>query len=286
MVKMRWMLMVVVLILLLTACSARYSESTFASTESPVPTEVQTMEAPETTAETTIAPETTEPKVTETSPTEATFAPLPETVSVADLVETVWDETLTWTDKQKYDNSFTGSVPELFPFSEDAVRVNGEIQDVLWEKINRELQNQEKKDSQKYLSAGYRAYLNGDVLSVMTWADDNHDRAEYDVWNLDLETGKQLTEQEMAARLGLSEEAYIQLITEAVTDAFYERCGNVENAPDPEFYQQQFDACISQENLAKVKLYFGEGGEVILIAPIIPIAGASSYPTLIPLNIP
>ena len=102
---------------------------------------------------------------------------------------------------------------------------------------------------------------------------------------MDLETGKQLTGPEMAALIGLAPEQYDAMVEQKVEEAFYERCGDGVNFPDPAFYQQQYEHCLSQENLEKVQLYFGEDGEAILIAPIIPVAGASNYPTLIPLGL-
>ena len=231
----------------------------------------------------TTVPETTAPPP-ETTVAE-TFPTLPAEVTLEDLFTIIWDETLTWKAGGK-EMVFTCPVPELLPFSEDAVRVNGEIQKTLWGFIEREKENMKFKQSKSYVSVGYQTYLNGSVLSVMTWAEDDHNKTVYNAWNLDLETGKQLTEPELVMLLGLSQEQYDELVLQSVTEAFYERCGDGKNFPDPEFYQQQFEACLSQENLAKAKLYFGEAGEAILIAPIIAVAGASNYPTLIPLDIP
>ena len=262
--------------------------STVESTEVTIPTEIPTVPEETTIPITTTVPvETTVPETTAPPPETTvaeTFPTLPEEVMLEDLVTVIWDETLTWKSAGK-EMEFTCPVPELLPFSEDAVRVSGEIQKTLWEYINREKENMKYKQDKTYVSVGYQTYLNGNILSVMTWAENNKDRTVYNAWSLDLETGKQLTAPEMAGVLGLSEEAYVHLITQKVTDAFYERCGDGTDHPDPELYQQAFDSSLSQENLREMKLYFDDDGAGILVATIYTTAGSGKSPMLIPLGL-
>lgn len=262
--------------------------STVESTEVTIPTEIPTVPEETTIPITTTVPvETTVPETTAPPPETTvaeTFPSLPDEVTLEDLVTVIWDETLTWKSAGK-EMVFTCPVPELLPFSEDAVRVNGEIQDYLWHIIDMAKEDMKYKQECGIVSAGYQTYLNADILSVMAWWETQYDLTHYEVWNLNLKTGKQPSELEIAELLGMSEEVYSQLLTDKVTGAFLERNQHWADTEWADIYLEQFDVCISQENLKKTKLFFGDDGEVMVLAPIYAMAGAGKYPTLIPLGL-
>lgn len=132
---------------------------------------------------------------------------------------------------------------------------------------------------------GYEAYLNGDILSVLIYEETIYDYTSYAVYNLNVSTGNRLDTQALLEELGVSWDNYAESTEQILQDIYVDKYG--EGAEfDPEFYQQQLEKTISDENVKAVQLFLGENGTVLAAADIYSIAGAEKYPQIVELLLP
>ena len=73
-----------------------------------------------------------------------------------------------WSDGYN-DNLFRGSIPSIYPFSDDAIRCELEIFQIMDTLAERELYLMNRGLSQASLAIGYDAYLNDSLLSLVIW---------------------------------------------------------------------------------------------------------------------
>lgn len=271
------MLCMLMAALLLAGCAVTPPEDTKPDTTTvPDTTPAQT----EATVETTVATELFAPVYPERSVTA-----LPEKAPVEDVVSSYWEETLEWVDKPGNACRLPIAIPQIYPFSEDAIRCEKEIFDVLFPIAEETLANMEEELSQSWAKIGYEAFVNGDVLSLLIVKETVYDLTEYHVYNLDLSTGKQLTREGLLEKLAVSEADFKAAAETAVEETFVNRYGEKEKSYDQDFYQEQLDRSLSKENLEKTEIYLDAEGKAVLVADIYAMAGATSYPTRIPMNL-
>ena len=274
--KFRTIFLCILLVFSLTACGITQPAQTTAAdtTASPDSTTV-----PDTTAAEVPVPESPDPP---TAPTGRTVTSLPEEYTLDDLVFPYWEETLEWSDGYN-NNTFTAVIPGIYPFSEDAIRCEAEIFQFMSPFAEEALDLMNRHMSVSSAAIGYDAYLNGKILSLVVWEDDNHDRITYQVFNLDLSTGKQLLSADMKTLVDISDAD----ISAAISDAFLSKYGSKDSFTNPdlsEAYQEQYDRSIAQENIDLAQIYLGENGEAFIAANVYSLAGADYYPQLLPLN--
>lgn len=270
------MLCMLMAALLLAGCAATTPEDTKPDTTTIPDTTLAQTEA---TVETTVATELFAPVYPERSVTA-----LPEKAPVEDVVSSYWEETLEWVDKPGNVCRLPIAIPQIYPFSEDAIRCEKEIFDVLFPIAEETLANMEEELSQSWARIGYEAFVNGDVLSLLIVKETVYDLTEYHVYNLDLSTGKQLTREGLLEKLAVSEADFKAAAETAVEKTFVNRYGEKEKSYDQDFYQEQLDRSLSKENLEKTEIYLDAEGKAVLVADIYAMAGATSYPTRISLN--
>lgn len=262
--------------LLLTGCAATPPEDTKPdTTTAPDTTPAQT----EATVETTVAAELSAPVYPERSVTA-----LPEKANVEDVVSSYWEETLEWVDKPGNACSLPIAIPQIHPFSDDAIRCEKEIFDILFPIAEETLTHMEEKLSQSWAKIGYEAFVNEDVLSLVIVKETDYDLTEYHVYNLDLSTGEQLTREGLLEKLAVSEADFKAAAESAVEETFVNRYGEKGKNADQDFYQEQLERSLSKENLEKTEIYLDAEGKAVLVADVYAMAGAASYPTRIPLN--
>ena len=211
-------------------------------------------------------------------------APLPESVTVGDLISPYWEETLRWDDTDGEHCVFPVAVPQIYPFSEDAIRCEKEIFDHLFPILDDALNKMGIGISQSLNQVGYEAYLNGQILSLIVSQETPNDLHLYQVYNFDTASGKKLDGADLLAYLGISRDDFHHRADTAVRTHFAGRFGEKEAAADPTFYQAQLNRSTNESNLDHAELYLDAAGRLMMVADIYPLAGASRYPTPLPLE--
>ena len=182
--------------------------------------------------------------------------------------------------------SFTVRLPQVNVDSEYAAAVNSEI----WDKYYEE----------PLYSSGdvdYTWAQNGDILSLVIRYDTYmNDVVEWDVYNIDLTTGRQASADALLQYAGLSQASYMSRLEEALDEVFTEKYAisglyytedeksEQEASPGSDFFAQQTAfweaqraATVSAENLAECRPYLDASGRLCVIAKIYSIAGATYY---------
>lgn len=202
---------------------------------------------------------------------------LPGSYDAAELVPSYWEQSVAFKDA----NSFYISIPEIYPFSKEAITAQQEIYQLFYDELHWLVRHSVKYPVTKALDTsevsifsdfgsapiecyGYSAGIRDGILSV-TVRNDLHGSIgrSYYVYNFDLATGKRLDSESVTDRLGVSQDA----ITQGITEYYAEMYAGL---PDEtaEFYQQNLKKTLSEENLSAGQVCIGEDGSVIMAVEI------------------
>lgn len=257
--------------------------------------------ADETTApEQTKQTETTAPQVETTEPSVelVVFPDAPEEPEEKPLTEHSQVVTDYWAQGLHFGNKNTAftyyiSIPEIYPFSTDAVTCQKEIYELFTNRLYDDLtalEVQHKGNIQQLevpeglflddtikRTYAYTAGVYGDVLSIAIRFDmEETENANYYVYYLDLTTGKRLTEEDEK----LAVEATI--VRKALEECYQEMHFQVDTAAD--WYQEKLKKTVSDENIKACRVFFTEDGERILVARIYAAGSVETVEKLISLS--
>lgn len=236
--------------------------------------------------------ETTEPSVElvvfPSAPEEPEEKPLTEHTEV---VTDYWTQGLHFGDKN---TAFTYyiSIPEIYPFSTDAVICQKEIYELFINRLYDDLtalEVQHKGNIQQLevpeglflddtikRTYAYTAGVYGDVLSIAIRFDmEETENANYYVYYLDLTTGKRLTEEDEKLAVGAT------IVRKALEECYQEMHSQVDTAAD--WYQEKLKKTVSDENIKACRVFFTEDGERILVARIYAAGSVETVERLISL---
>lgn len=150
--------------------------------------------------DTTAPPETTGPMEENTVPEETTapeettvpqdtvpvaVQPLPQGYGLDDLV-TTYQEDLAWSDDFGNDWTSTFSIPVIYPFSEEAVAVQAQIQSKYMALLEENRGNKEEKYAPRYFSIAYTASLENGTLSIIISESGPNDSVISESYTLDM----------------------------------------------------------------------------------------------------
>lgn len=186
-----------------------------------------------------------------------------------------YQETLTWT-ALGIAHDTTCSIPVIQPFSSDAVYIQEQINAQLlpWLEDQRSCQYLKTDSAWNYIR--FEAAIYYDILSIVTdvhWtASDTHD---YQVYNLDLNTGQLLTSADMASRfLGISYPEFLVAVSEYRMDRLQATQPNV----DMRAVMAEYAPDVAE--MDEAALYLDKDGNLCLKYIYMDIAGAMFFPTV------
>ena len=172
-------------------------------------------------------------------------------------------------EKRQAEGSVPNRIPRLLLTSADAQRINEEIASAYDSLL------EEAAATHPRCRIDYVAYLNGNILSLAIESRSvDTPNSTFNVYNLDVTTGKELSYEETAALSdkGLSN-AQAEVIA-AINELFDDMAQN--GAPN-KIIEQARSSSISEENLSKVKYYFNGEGKLTAAFRYTGVAGASDY---------
>lgn len=203
-------------------------------------------------------------------------------------------------DEIDFDNLVTDAVYETLadPFSSQVCyyhipKIN--LPNSLADTINETMLNDAEEfmeDARKSIDGGYSIthagynYVwghNDSVVSVVTGCFFNTPGLEYTTYNLSLDTGETLSNDDLGQLYGFSQQELTDLIIDKAGKRFEENYKEAkEGAGD--FYYSQYNRTITEENANNSQLYINENGDLCCVATIYSLAGAESYKHLINLT--
>lgn len=240
---------------------------------------------PEPTAAPTAAPTATPAAEPTTEPTsEPTPEPTPVPTTVDDYVGLYSHTELSYSDANG-GYSYNYMVPQFLLDTEDAKAANADIQERCLPRIEAMKEAAEQGYSLTLLGISYDAWLEDGLVTLILTVSYDAGCTYYTVYRLQAETGAPLSNEDMAARLGVSMEQYYALAYEAMSAEFESLWGGARDAGGAAFYDEQLENTLSDENVRAAQLYLDKNGMPCIQCKIYSLAGASSYEYLLSLPI-
>ena len=223
-----------------------------------------------------------EPAAPDASGSSVSGAPLKEDESADKYISIAFSESGEYSDipGNKYNYSYI--IPCFTLSGGDVEQINQNIYDVLYPEIEENLKSMKDGFSIYLIDVGYDAYLNGSVLSLVCKLRLDFDISEYYIWNLNIETGKLFSDEELFDMTGMGHDGTSLLDVTAACVGRY--C--TENTPDLDvsFVREQYEKTISTDNLSQARYFFDENGDLQCFVRIFSVAGAGYYYRIIPLT--
>lgn len=274
---------VTVLLLVLAGCAALggtapgAAESTRATT---APAASPITEAPVTTE----APETTELPATTEAPAEVPAAPDP-----ADpwsfLGEAAREEG-SYTDDCGNEYNYSYAIPCVLGDTEGAREINADIDDFYGRDLRDSLESMEEQCSLASSFIGYRGVVWKDVLTLVVEEHFPSDFIAYRVYCCEVSTGRRLTTPMLLEKMGVSEAYFLEACRGRIYECYMEEHSEPGKAYDPENDPMDvLDEQLSDEYVNLELMTYPENGDLVIVAPIIPVAGSAYYYHILPLGI-
>lgn len=219
-------------------------------------------------------------------------------------VFTNYEQTFSWRDSVGNFCKISITLPALAPVSDFAIEFNETIAELGGYAIAEAVDCQEGGYSNTLLSVSYEAYLNGDILSILLIHRYDADYILYDAYSFDVEDREALRTAELCDELLDMDYPTFILATNAIAAHYFiEQYGDyieelqnqyvssdsyfeTEPTTDVELYYELLDAIpYDTMSIASRGLFVGENGEIMLIYNAPSLAGADSYPTIIPFDV-
>lgn len=193
----------------------------------------------------------------------------------------------TYTDSLGNEWDYSYEIPLIRFDCKDAETVNREIRDGMGARVAEELANMEEGLSLSVNRVSYQRAGKDRVVTLILKAEYVWEYTDYAVYHYDQDLNRFLTNEEMLRRLGKNPEIYLRLLREAAEQEFLDSVpdGDLEVLGGQEFYDRQYAATLSEENLNLDTMLFFQGGKLYAIVPIYGFAGADWYYHIIPINI-
>lgn len=193
----------------------------------------------------------------------------------------------TYTDSMGNQMDYAYEIPLIRFDCEDAERVNREIRDGMGAKVAEELANMEAGRSLSMNRVSYHLTGKDRVITLVLKAEYVWESTDYAVYHYDQDLNRFLTNEEMLRRLGKNPEIYLRVLREAAEQEFLASVpdADIEILGGQEFYDRQYAATLSEENLNLDTMIFFQGEKLYAIVPIYGFAGADWYYHIIPINI-
>ena len=171
--------------------------------------------------------------------------------------------------------AYSYHVPELSADTADAQTINAAINEKFGGFVNDEMTAIGSKTSLVCYSVSWQSFWHDSVLCLVVKAETDWDFDDYSVYSYDFESGKAVTNAELAAMAGITEEELLEKASSAAAAAFDSAAGDM---PQDDFYTQQREWTLSEENInSSMMMYLNEIGNITLILPIGSLAGGDWY---------
>lgn len=183
------------------------------------------------------------------------------------------------------DEPYSYRVPLLNCQTPDAVRINASITEE-YEPLVQEMLALAAEGMTAYCyRIDYETVWCGDTLALIVYCEYPSGCVYYSVYNFDRVTGREVTNAELLARVGVDEETFVTLAKARCVEVFDEKYQGIpEDMKNDDFTTRQRVAYATDEYIhPDMRMYLREDGTLMLISPIGSIAGADCYEEIYPL---
>ncbi len=206
---------------------------------------------------------------------DAADAYAPKTISLSDVLSEAFSTEGAYADELGNGYNYSYHVPMLLIDSPDARRINKEMETLLMDCIDQEMENMDMQCSLTVPQCGYSAYLNGDALSIVLFIHSDFEYSEYACYNIDVRTGKELSNEELLSLSGHKYEDFLAIQKAALKRGFESLYGSDDGGS---LYNDMLSLTLSEDNITlDCPVYLGSDCELRLIGKIYSFAGADYY---------
>lgn len=198
---------------------------------------------------------------------------------VTQYVQTGIYEVVTCTDLMNYKYVIPINIPQLLPFSEDAIACQKEIEDKYQPIADKIRDDASNGYSPSWFFIKYDAHLNGDILSVVIEREAVTGGSSFSVYNFDTGTGKRLDTAALIEKIQFAD--YEEKLTQAAKAAFESHWGTNGTS---DLYVDRLNATVDPQNIAKADPYLDQDGKLKVVMFIGSMAGASGYAEILSLS--
>ena len=168
-------------------------------------------------------------------------------------------------------------IPQFNVDSESAKAVNKRIEENLSEIIEQEVANISGGYSLVTCSVTYESFEYGDITAIVVTVPYPNDCIDYLVYTYDFQKDKELTNAELLAMNGMTEDEFVTEVCRLQEEDFIEL---VKSCPTPMFDQETIDGYIDNVNAyatVELPMYFDDNGTLQVYVPFASLAGADWY---------
>jgi len=260
-----------------------------AAQNTPVSTSEDTSEAPTVTESTTIE----ESSEQEVSSTEESVAESTEVASSEEAIaEVVFEKELKETDNPRISellnvsgthfdgfnhDSYHYQIPQFHADSESAKALNKRIEDDLSEIIEYEAEHISGGASLVIYTITYEVFEYGDITAILVSVPYPNDCMDYFAYTYDFQNNKEVTNAELLAMNGMTEEAFVEEVCRLQKEDF---TALAQSGPYPMTDQDMVNGYIANVNAyatVDLPMYFDNNGTLQVYIPFASIAGADWY---------
>ena len=254
-----------------------YPSQTVSSSSQSQPTDnqlqpIETTEAPTSATEATLPIDTV-----------ATTVPTDPPVSYDNLVTDAYAKEVTYRDYTGQDATATYHIPQIHLESDAITQLNQEIYNHLHPIIQTDLNTlNEQIGSNLYYSITYRWHVNNGILSlVIDYRGAEHYALNYSsCYNIDINSQTIATTDAVVKASGLTESEYRKKVKQALGSNFWTHHNTAEenfyNEFFVDFFNEQLDRTLSDENIDAATPYFNENNQLCILGTRYNIAGSES----------
>lgn len=211
-------------------------------------------------------------ELTDFSPTQVSIAP-DEDATLEELVTVYRSDELPFSDTDG-DHVVTLALPQVNLDTPGGRDCNWELRNELERFYDDALDAYNEGWDSSTREIGYDAWIWENTLTVLIWEYTIYEFDRYFAYVFDLETGERMTNDQVAALWNVASEDWRRILLGEARRTFMEK---YENAPQDEFYFEQMERCMDEENVNTAMLYPTAEGVPMALCRIHAIAGASYY---------
>jgi len=194
---------------------------------------------------------------------------------------------------------YSYSIPKIDINSDDAKAINKEILDGYKPEIDEEIANFKQGLSVYMYSVQYDSFVNGNILSLVISCEFPDDCIDYQVYNVDVSTGKCISNTQLLQYKNITEADFLKILLKLYNDEFIMQNGtkdtdieNMKTAPAgfteeeikdfSEEYTDQYNMTIDKSNFGiDTPMFLDSDDNLNIIAKIYSLAGSDFYYHLI-----
>ena len=182
-----------------------------------------------------------------------------------------------YTDSIGNEETYSFHVPQIFADSAAADEINAEIAENFGERVETQFHNMEGGHSLWSWRTEWHAYWNGSQMFLLIKSDVSGDCDEYGAYGYDFETDSRVTNEMILEQRGISKEAYLENLREAVRAKFEKDISGIPaDILETSDYAELLEKTLTWQTLEE-PMFVDQFGEIETIALIGAMAGAGQY---------